>query len=92
MAIGRSGRPWRRFVAQCRRELPPICHLCTNPIDLTLPVNHAMSWTIDHVLPLNQYPHLAEDISNARPAHRTCNSRKGTKEAIDKPKTSRKWK
>ncbi|WP_408909508.1 HNH endonuclease [Streptomyces solicavernae] len=44
---------------------------------MDLPPTHAMSWTVDHVLPLSLYPHLALEISNMREAHRTCNSSRG---------------
>lgn len=89
---GRSGRSWRKFVAICKRELPPVCHLCGGLIDLSLHWNDPMSWTIDHIRPLSEGG-LPEDLSNAAPAHRRCNSIKGAKlnYKANKPKQSRVW-
>ncbi|MGW6255426.1 HNH endonuclease [Streptomyces sp. NPDC055085] len=91
--LGRSGRPWRRVVAQAKRELPKICHLCSKPIDMSLPHNDQWSWTLDHIIPLALRPDLAEEISNVLPAHRHCNSSKGKKVHSDKtmPRSSRRW-
>lgn len=74
---GRSSRAWKTLAAQLKVELPPICHLCGGTIDLSLPHLDRMAWTLDHVLSLHDYPHLAMDPVNLRPAHRSCNSRKG---------------
>lgn len=89
---GRDGRSWRRFVALCRRELPPICHLCGGVIDMGLHYNDPMSWTIDHIIPLAEGG-APESLSNAAPAHRRHNSQKGAKLNYQhsKPKQSRIW-
>jgi 5-methylcytosine-specific restriction endonuclease McrA len=51
----------------------------------------ANGWTIDHVLPLSLYPHLALDITNMREAHRKCNSSRGNAQGKGKGKISRNW-
>jgi 5-methylcytosine-specific restriction endonuclease McrA len=89
---GRDGRSWRKFVALCKRELPPVCHLCGGMINMGLHHNDPMSWTIDHITPL-ALGGEPESLSNAAPAHRTCNSIKGKKEKYQHkgPKQSRIW-
>jgi len=89
---GRSGRTWRRFVALCKRELPPVCHLCGKLIDMRLHWNDPESWTIDHITPL-ALGGAPEDLANAAPAHRKCNSKKGARLNYPpkKPKQSRIW-
>ena len=74
---GRSSRAWKALCSELRRELAPICWICGRDIDLTLDPRHRMSWTLDHVLPMHTHPELAMDRTNLRPAHRSCNSRKG---------------
>lgn len=63
---GRSGRPWRRIRQQVLQG-SDVCWLCGA---------HGAD-TVDHILPISQYPELAHDLSNLRPAHRSCNSSKG---------------
>jgi 5-methylcytosine-specific restriction endonuclease McrA len=89
---GRDGRSWRKFVALCKRELPPVCHLCGGMINMGLHHNDPMAWTIDHRVPLAKGG-APEDLNNAAPAHRRCNSMKGAKENYQhkKPKQSRPW-
>lgn len=88
---GRSSRAWKRLCAQLRRELPPICHLCGGDIDLGLHHLDKWAWTLDHVLALDTHPHLAMDPTNLRPAHRSCNSSKGTGSSTTSVRTSRTW-
>lgn len=91
---GRSGRPIARIRAQIKREGSHICWLCGKPIDMGLHHKDRWSWTIDHVLPLKFYPHLALDMANMREAHRACNSARGAGNNGDghtKGSTSRNW-
>ena len=91
---GRSGRNWRKVVERAKRELPAVCWLCRNPINLALDKNDPMSWTLDHDPPRKTLLQLGldpEDPRYLRPAHRRCNSRKGTGEAPIPPKASRRW-
>lgn len=50
------------------------CHLCSNPIDMTLPYHDKFAWTLDHLTPLANGGKILGDWL---PAHRTCNSKKG---------------
>ena len=54
-----------------------ICYLCSKEIDLSLHYNHRDSFTLDHLIPLV----LGGDTTRANlaSAHRSCNSRKGTR-------------
>jgi 5-methylcytosine-specific restriction endonuclease McrA len=63
---GRRGRPWRRLRARILAE-SDVCWLCGKP----------GADSIDHVVPLSIDPSLAHDITNLRPAHLRCNSRRG---------------
>jgi 5-methylcytosine-specific restriction endonuclease McrA len=93
---GRGDTRWYKLSARLRKELPPYCWICSEEIDLTLHRNHKKSWTLDHLVPLSAGgdPY---DESNLRPAHRDCNSRRGTKAEAEpkkrgpKPKQSRAW-
>ena len=51
-----------------------VCHLCHEPIDLTLSGHALMGLTIDHVIPLSRGG--SHTLDNLKPAHRTCNARK----------------
>lgn len=54
-----------------------ICQLCRLPVDLSLPLRHAMRFTLDHIIPLARGgPHV---VSNLQTAHGRCNSRKSAK-------------
>lgn len=67
------------------------CHLCGNPIDLTLPSTHPLSFTADHLDAIANGGHLYGQIA---PAHRRCNSRRQNRRLptqIKKPKTTRAW-
>lgn len=89
---GRSGRPYKRAVALLKREGPHICWICGSDIDMSLPHNHRWSWTLDHVLPLAEYPCMALDPANHREAHRACNSAKGKGASVKRTtRNSRNW-
>ncbi len=88
---GRSDNRWLMMCKQLRRDLPPVCWLCGRDIDRTLHHYDKWSWTLDHVEPLSTSPALAYTLSNLRPAHRTCNSRKGEGAMPLANKVSRRW-
>lgn len=68
------GRPRRRALAECRKRYPAVCHLCGNPIDLTLPgTTHPLAFTADELIP-RIHGGSATDVDLMRPAHRACNS------------------
>ena len=79
------GRSTRKFQAQRKRilETNNICWLC----------GQAGADTIDHIVPLSVAPHMGEDTTNMMPAHRTCNSRRGTKpvDGMRNMPASRTW-
>lgn len=86
---GRSGRPWRRVQAQVYAT-ESVCHLCGQPVDPTLPANHDMARSVDHIIPLA----LGGDPTsraNLRLAHRLCNQRKGVGASKQTNPTSRQW-
>lgn len=78
---GRKGHRWRQLRAMVL-ESSDVCWLCGTP----------GADTIDHVLPLSIYPELAHDLSNLRPAHKSCNSSKGAgRNHQPKMPRSRRW-
>lgn len=73
---GRSGRPWKRLVAEVRQR-GERCGICGQPIDYTLARTHPKSFTVDHIRSWSQNPALRTDPGNLRAAHRDCNASKG---------------
>lgn len=72
---GRNDAEWLRLSKRLKRELAPICWICGEEIDLSLPGGkHPMSWSLDHVKELSEHPELALEESNLRPAHMVHNS------------------
>lgn len=57
------------FTVQVLRAYGRTCHLCGRP----------GATTADHLIPKSQRPDLMYDVTNARPAHRVCNSIRRTK-------------
>lgn len=80
MAQGRHGRPWRRIRAQVLATSTQ-CWIC----------GHPGADTVDHIIPLSLGGDPL-DIANLRPAHHSCNSRRGNKISPPRPtNTSRRW-
>lgn len=75
-AKGRTGRPWLRAAARVKRN-SNVCWICGGAIDVTLGARDPMSFTVDHVVPL-ALGGAERDPENLRPAHRRCNSKRGT--------------
>lgn len=69
----RTGRPWRRTAQQVYVE-ETHCWLCGQHVDQTLPANHDLARSIDHVIPRSLGG--TNERSNLRLAHRRCNSRR----------------
>jgi 5-methylcytosine-specific restriction endonuclease McrA len=86
------GRPAQRARDTLRRKALP-CWLCGEPIDYRLPPSDPMSFTLDHEHPQKHNPGLIWDKAGHRPAHRRCNSRRGTgsPDSIKPPPRSREW-
>lgn len=53
------------------------CHICNQPIDLSLPRTHSLGLHLDHVIPLARGGE--HSLSNVKPAHARCNLSKGSK-------------
>ena len=86
----RNGRPYRRLVTQQRGYGLP-CWLCGHAIGYQLDARHPLSFTLDHYIPLSRGGSLL-DPTNARSAHRRCNSARGNRtERTAAPKTSWRW-
>lgn len=90
---GRYGRPYQRLKETLRREGAHICWLCGEPIDMELSraqPNHALAWTLDHVIPVSRGGAVL-DPANVREAHRRCNSARGIGRPLRRLNTSRRW-
>lgn len=86
-----SGRPYQRMVAALKRDGLHICWICGWDIDMSLPYNHRMAWTLDHVQPKALYPCIGLESWNHREAHRKCNSAKGKGAPKKRTPHSREW-
>jgi 5-methylcytosine-specific restriction endonuclease McrA len=78
---GRSIRKtwrWQQLSRRMRTVLDPVCGICGQHIDLTLPYNHPRAWTLDHIVELQDDGDPYNE-ANLRPACRACNSSKGNK-------------
>ncbi|GEM41965.1 HNH endonuclease [Nocardia ninae] len=86
---GLDSRAYRKARDRLRKQ-SQICHLCGNPIDLTLPHTDAQSWTADHINPRSLGGHI---LGEMRAAHRSCNSSRGngTRQVHDALPTTRDW-
>lgn len=83
VTAGRSGRRWRRLVAEVRARRAPCCR-CGQPIDYTITYDpeapDPACFSVDHFpLPLSTHPHLAEDPGNLAAAHLGCNVSAGNR-------------
>lgn len=77
---------------QARKNDTP-CHICGHRIDYDLPWKHPQSFTADHIDPVAKGGSMTGQLA---PAHRACNSRRGTKDIgalkrAKQPRTSREW-
>ena len=72
----------REFFEQCK-DADAACWWCGQPIDYTIPHSDPVTghvnpdaFELDHAYPRSTHPELAEDPSNFRPAHRSCNNKR----------------
>lgn len=75
---GRNLRSYRRKAKKTLRAMPGetvVCWICGEPIDLTLHYQNPMAGTADHLDAVGTGGHILGEL---RPAHRSCNSRRGT--------------
>jgi hypothetical protein len=70
----RSSAAWKqlraRLVAQATH-----CAVCGVWLDKDAPPRSRWRPSVDHILPLADFPHLAYDVGNLRVVHSGCNSR-----------------
>jgi 5-methylcytosine-specific restriction endonuclease McrA len=66
---------YRLLCARVRRE-EQTCWLCSEPIDMQATPRTPRSWSLDHVIALNQGG-APLDRGNARAAHYGCNAARG---------------
>jgi hypothetical protein len=52
----------------------PVCWLCDDVIDIELHHYSRDSFELDHMYPVSEYPHLANDPQFFRPSHKKCNA------------------
>lgn len=70
-------RPSRLAADEVVRIYGEDCHICNEPIDMSLARTHKQGLTVDHVIPLSKGG--LDTIENMRPAHWLCNVKKGNK-------------
>ena len=73
---GRDTSTWRRLREQLRRKAEKnhdACWICGQAIDYTAPAHHPDSWEPDHIHSPQDRPDLAEDPTNIRSSHASCN-------------------
>ncbi|MFE9923284.1 HNH endonuclease [Streptomyces sp. NPDC005774] len=89
----RNGRPYRRLTIQ-QRALHLPCWICGHDIDYSLTSyaaqRSAWAFTLDHAQPLTKGGDLL-DPTNARSAHRRCNSARGNRITQPQARASRRW-
>lgn len=88
----RHGRNQRAYRRAAKRAIAnnPVCWLCGQYINPDLPYTHAMAGTADHVETLATGGDILGEL---RPAHRSCNSRRGdgTNQRAQRPPRSSAW-
>ncbi|MFD7791017.1 HNH endonuclease [Streptomyces sp. NPDC059759] len=94
MAGIRNGRPYRRLVASVKAMRHP-CWICGHNIPTNVDGRtHPLAFTLDHLVPLSRGGDLT-DPSNARSAHRRCNSSRGNRPTVApkaaRQRASRRW-
>lgn len=70
---------WRKLCEVARATYPAACHLCGKGIDLALPAQDRMAWTLDHLHPVETHGPDIPQLADVRPAHRACNGRRGSR-------------
>ncbi len=80
-----AGTSWqlRKLADRVKAERPDhTCARCGGPIDLTLHWQDQMAFTLGHVIPASQAPHLKLLRSNVRAEHRRCNREGGDRPTL----------
>lgn len=90
MSGARTTSAYQRFVVRVKQlERAWVCYRCTVDIDPDLEYPDPMSWSLEHVKPVDQFPELMFDIDNATGSHFICNSKHGR--SMQDRKVSRQW-
>ncbi len=98
-SAGRAGHRWRtiktEFKARCR-AVDASCWLCDGklgPIDYDAEPNEPLGFEADHYHPVSTHPNLANDPTNLRPSHVTCNrTRRNAPAPEPSPQQPKAWK
>ena len=72
----------RTFREECR-QANLACWICGQPIDYDAAPQTSNAFEPDHFYPQSTHPELAEDKSNLRPSHSSCN--RSRKDGIPMP-------
>jgi 5-methylcytosine-specific restriction endonuclease McrA len=73
-------RKWQLLCAEAWRVYQPVCWICGHRIDRSLPKSHRLSGTIDHLDPIKHNGDHVPHISRVRPAHRSCNTSRSSRQ------------
>lgn len=80
MGDGLTSRRYRKqrnaFRAQGVATNAP-CWICRQPIDYSIEWPDPQAWELDHLYPRSTHPQHAEDPTNFRHSHKTCNAQRG---------------
>lgn len=95
-SAGRKGSVWVRVRQQALyRDMKKNarCWICGQEIDYRAPAGTPDAWEPDHFFPVVDYPELANDITNLRPSHSSCNRSRKKSDISDKTlgAPSRDW-
>lgn len=99
------GTAWQRLRDDALNLYGAWCYLCSQPIDLTAPARHPLSYSLDHLDPVSHVGTNLPPLDRVRPVHYGCNSARGNKHPRtnrgtnggvqqpppDRPPTSREW-
>ena len=92
--VGRDNKQYadlRDALRRKGRRLNLPCWICGHAIDYDLHWKHPMSYTYDH---LHSLASGGAVRGEGRPAHRSCNSRRGNQRetpTVTPPETTREW-
>lgn len=73
-----NGEAGRYTVVDIAERDGPICHICTDPIDMALSGNDIAGPTVDHIIPISRGG--PDVFDNVALAHRYCNCCRGARD------------
>jgi len=79
MTDPRRTRAYQQARTRFLNTHPPVCHWCGRDVYATAPKSNPMKATIDHMVEVDQAPHLAMDTSLWVVACLRCNSSRGSR-------------